>query len=376
MPERKDLNWHVWNTAILQLHTEGWVLNGESGVASEMSPVRIFVVDDYEPFQRFVCSTLEQRPELKIIGKASDGLEAVQKAAELQPDLIVLDIGLPTLNGIEAARQIRKLAPHSKILFLSQGSSPDVVQKGFDVGALGYVVKAHAGNELLAAVDAVRKGRHFVSRGLSGYTFAHTTDAQAIDLSPDQARRLLVPRKGEITRSHDVQFHFDDASLLLGFTHFIEAALLAENAVIVVLTESHQNSLLQRLQEHGVKLASAIEQGRYLSLDVADVLSTFMVNDLPDPVRFQKIAGNIVAAAAKAAKGQPPRIAACGECAPTLWAQGRAEAAVQVEQLWDGIAKTCEVDILCGYVLKSMQREQESHVYHRICAEHSSVWSQ
>ena len=136
-----------------------------------MSPIRVLVVDDYAPFQRFVCSTLEQRPELQIVGKASDGLEAVQKAAELQPELILLDIGLPTLNGIEVARQILKLAPHSKILFLSQESSPDVVQKVFDLGALGYVVKAHARNELLAAVNAVGKGRHFVSRGLSGYTF-------------------------------------------------------------------------------------------------------------------------------------------------------------------------------------------------------------
>jgi DNA-binding NarL/FixJ family response regulator len=341
-----------------------------------MSPIRVLVVDDYAPFQRFICSTLEQRAELQIVGKASDGLEAVQKAAELQPDLILLDIGIPTLNGIEVARQIRKLAPHCKILFLSQESSPDVVQEGFDVGALGYVIKSHAGNELLVAVDAVRKGRHFVSAGLSDYTFAHTTDAQVTDLSLEQATPLLAPRKGGLTRSHEVQFHLDDASLLLGFTRFIKAALLAENAVLVIVTESHQNSLLQRLQEHGVDLATAIEQGRYLSLDVADVLSTFMVNDLPDPVRFQKIAGNLVAAAAKAAKGQPPRIAACGECAPTLWVQGRAEAAVQVEQLWDGIAKTCDIDILCGYVLKSGQPEQEGQIYHRICAEHSSVLCQ
>src|SRR5204862_4944745 len=91
--------------------------------------VRIIVVDDYEPFRRFVCSMLEQRPELRVVGEASDGLEAVQKAEELQPDLILLDIGLPALNGMEAARRIRKLAPHSKILFVSMESSPEVVQE-------------------------------------------------------------------------------------------------------------------------------------------------------------------------------------------------------------------------------------------------------
>jgi DNA-binding NarL/FixJ family response regulator len=342
----------------------------------ETSPVRVFVVDDYEPFRRFVCSTLDQRPELQIIGEASDGLEAVQKAEEMQPDLIVLDLGLPTLNGIEAARRIRKLAPQSKILFLSQESSPDVVQEAFRLGAMGYVVKAHAGSELLAAVEAVRQGRQFVSKGLSGYSFSHTTDAQATGPSCDEALPSPVPRKGKIARNHQVQFYFDDTSLLLGFARFIKAALLAGNALIVVATEAHRKSLLQRLQEHGVNIAAAIEQGRYFPLDVDETLSTFMVNGLADPVRFQKAVGNLVAAAAKAANGEPPRIAACGECAPTLWARGNAEAAVQVEHLWDDIAKTCGMDILCGYVLESIHREQESHIYHRICAEHSSVWSQ
>jgi hypothetical protein len=129
------------------------------------------------------------------------------------------------------------------------------------------------------------------------------------------------------------------------------------------------------LREHGVDIVAAVEQGRYVSLDVADTLSTFMVNDLPDPARFLKVAGNLVAAAAKASRGKRPRVAACGECSPTLWKQGNADAAVQVEHLWDEIAQTHEVDILCGYVLNSYQREHGKHIYERICAEHSGVYS-
>jgi DNA-binding NarL/FixJ family response regulator len=88
---------------------------------------------------------------------------------ELQPDLIVLDIGLPNLNGIEAARRIRKLSPESKILFVSQESSADIVQEALASGALGYIVKAHAGSELLPAVQAILEGRQFVgSTGSSG----------------------------------------------------------------------------------------------------------------------------------------------------------------------------------------------------------------
>ena len=265
-----------------------------------MSSVRVLVVEDHEPFRRFVCSTLEKRPELQVIGEVSDGLEAVHKAEELRPDLILLDIGLPTLSGIEAARRIRKLSPKSKILFVSQESSDDVAQEGFSLGAMGYVVKAHAAGELLAALEAVRQGRRFVSSGLSGHYFTDASDSQALDrLCREEDLPSVVPRKTEITRSHEVQFYSDDASFLLGFTRYIEAALKAGNAVIVVATESHRNSLFQRLEAQGLNIGAAIEQGSFIPLNVADTLSTFMVNGLIDPVRFAKVAGDLPVEAAK-----------------------------------------------------------------------------
>src|SRR5438132_13489465 len=101
-----------------------------------------------------MTSTLQESAEWQVIGEVWDGLEAVQKAEELQPDLILLDIGLPTLNGIEAARRIRKLSPESKILFMSQESSADVVQEALTLGARGFVAKTDAGSELLVAVEA------------------------------------------------------------------------------------------------------------------------------------------------------------------------------------------------------------------------------
>jgi DNA-binding NarL/FixJ family response regulator len=133
-----------------------------------MPSIRILIVEDYEPFRRFLCSTLAERPAMQIVGEARDGLEAVEKAEELQPDLILLDVGLPKLNGIEAARRIRTVSPESKILFVSQESSADMVQEALRLGALGYVVKTQAGLDLLAAVEAVCQGGRFVSAGLAG----------------------------------------------------------------------------------------------------------------------------------------------------------------------------------------------------------------
>jgi len=136
---------------------------------------RIFVVDDNEPFRRFVISTLHEQPNLQVVGEEEDGLQAVQRAEALQPDLILLDIGLPGLNGIDAGRRIAELAPKAKIIFLTQESSPDVVHEALGLGAWGYVVKVQAGKELLAAVEAAMQGQRFVSSGLDGHKNPNAT---------------------------------------------------------------------------------------------------------------------------------------------------------------------------------------------------------
>jgi DNA-binding NarL/FixJ family response regulator len=116
--------------------------------------IKVLIVDDYEDWRRKVRELIQGLPESQIICEVSDGVEAVQKAGELKPDLILLDIGLPKLNGIEAARQIRQLSPSSKIIFLSQDNSPEIMQEALNTGASGYVYKARAQSDLLPAIDA------------------------------------------------------------------------------------------------------------------------------------------------------------------------------------------------------------------------------
>jgi DNA-binding NarL/FixJ family response regulator len=136
---------------------------GKSEMRNSSAVIRILVVDDFEPFRRFLCETLQARPELQVVGEASDGLQAVQKAEELQPDLILLDIGLPKLNGIEAAHRISELVPSATILFISQNNDTDLVAAALSNGAKGYVLKQNANRELLPAVATVLQGDHFVS---------------------------------------------------------------------------------------------------------------------------------------------------------------------------------------------------------------------
>jgi DNA-binding NarL/FixJ family response regulator len=130
--------------------------------------VQILIVEDFEPYRAYVTSLLNENAGLRIVCEAGDGLQGVEKAQELRPDLILMDVGLPGLNGIEAARQILNVIPEAKIIFLTQETSVDIVHEALNVGARGYVVKARAGSELLEAIDAALKGRRFVSSGLDG----------------------------------------------------------------------------------------------------------------------------------------------------------------------------------------------------------------
>ena len=331
----------------------------------------MLVIEDYEPFRRFICSTLRKRSGLQIVGETADGLEAVQKAEELQPDLVVLDIGLPSLNGIEAARRIRDLSPESNILFVSQESSGDVVQEAIALGALGYVVKTHAGSELLAAVGAVLGGRQYISSGLSGHPFTdatNATDPQASRFRTQAGSPIAGTEKKEIAPNHEVEFYSDDASFLAGLTRFVETALEAGSKVIVVATESHRNGLLRGLQARGVDTAVAARQEHFLLLDAAEALSAFMENAGPSRERFLSTVAPLI----RCAEIKHKRVELFGEMVALLCADGRMKAAIQLEQLWNELVQTHSFRLRCAY---PMTEELKGEPYATICAEHSAVLS-
>jgi DNA-binding NarL/FixJ family response regulator len=380
-------------------------------------PVRqVLVVDDFLPWLRLVRAMLESKDDLNII-EALDGSEAVQKAQQFQPDLILLDISLPSLNGIESARRIRELSPNSKILFVSSESSAEVVEEALRVGARGYLWKPDAASELLLAVDAILRGEQFVGSRLrpdvitSGIIGPSPSKAQkSADVKTSRAMEWeisaqkatytctrcaweLVVEVGTCpepfrlfeqhvcanhvltSRVHEVASYRDEASFVDGLVRFIDAALKKGKSVIVITSEAYRGNIRRGLQARGWDVAAAIQEGIYISLDASDTLSTFMVDDWPDATRLFETAGNLISDAAKMAKSEPPRVAICGECAPILWAQGKAEAAIQLEKLWDAVARRHEVDILCGYMLAGLRRSENSHIFERICAEHSGVYS-
>lgn len=213
-----------------------------------------------------------------------------------------------------------------------------MVREALKLGALGYVLKQDAPSDLLPGIERVLEGKRFVSPGLQFGEETHD------------------PAPG----THEILFCSEDSVLLDALTLFIATALNAGNAAIVWATEAHRNNLLERLRGQGVDIGAAVQRGTYLSSDVAEV---------PDPVHILLALKGLSEAAAKAGK-EHPRVAVCGERAGRLWGEGKTDVAIRLEQLFNELARSQDIDILCVY---PMPAGQEYDAFKTICGEHTTV---
>jgi PAS domain S-box-containing protein len=172
---------------------------------------------------------------------------------------------------------------------------------------------------------------------------------------------------------HSVQFYSEDRFLIDELGQFVGAALKSGSSAVIIATPGHEDSLSHHLMAQGIDLAQAIVTGRYVVLDAAQTLSTFMRNGLPDPARFAKTIGAVLAGAATAAQDENRRVVAFGEMVALLWAEGNSEAAIHLEKLWNQLARSYSFSLRCAYPMQGFCREEHAAGFLDICAEHASV---
>jgi DNA-binding NarL/FixJ family response regulator len=326
-----------------------------------LTPARTLIVDDYEPWRQFLRVTLLSDQRFHIAGEAANGLEAVQKGRELQPDLILLDIGLPAMNGIEAARRLWEVSPETKVVFVSSTRSREILQEVLGLGACGYVLKSDAATELLPALSAVLEGKQFVSSSLS------LLDRGTADLGP------IAPENKGMPCSHEAIFCSHEQVLLDRATSFIGNALKSGDGAVVLATEAHREMILAKVQELGIDIPRAIEQGRYLWFDAEQALAAFMLNGVIDPNRLLNLFHNLVSTASGSGSGRRSRVAVFGECVHLLWERGNAEAAIQMERLGNELTRKYDLSILCAYSLAHGKMHPE--IERLISEQHSAVYA-
>jgi CheY-like chemotaxis protein len=312
-----------------------------------MTLIKVLVVDDYAPLRRLISALLERRQEFQVT-QSADGADAVRKATEIQPDVVLLDIALPKLNGIDAAKHILTLSPRSKLLFVSLQADSAVVQETFRLGGSGFVDKAFALGDLIAAIYSVLAGARFLSTEM--------------DFKPTPAG----PR-------HDIQFYSDDSVLVRSVTRFLTDAVDTTDAMILLATNSHRNRIERQLQKSGFDVNAAIEGGTYITLDADDTLSSIMCDGLPDPIRFSTNLTAIIESIAKIKQTEHPHVTIVGECAGLLCSQGNAHAAVTLEKTGNNLLRTHDLDILCTYPWAA-NNALDDHIFQNICEQHTTVY--
>lgn len=314
-----------------------------------MTPVhRVLVVEDHAPFRRVICALLQQREDLRVVGEAVDGWDAVCQAEALRPDVVVLDIGLPHMSGLDAATRIRRVVPDAKLMFVTIESSLEVVEQAFRRGAHGYVYKPRAHRDVLPVLDAIMRGGRFVSGGLA----------------------RIAQGDSVASHRHHLLFWSDETVVVDALSSFIASALKVGNTAIAIMTRARGEDVCRSLRAAGVDADLAMREQRYVALDVCELIARATVNGAPDPARMFSISGDLVADAVRRAEDRHARIVACGEGASTLWTLGHVDAAIQLERLWDEFAKTRQIDVLCPYPLAARSDSEQGTC---LCAEHTSV---
>jgi DNA-binding NarL/FixJ family response regulator len=310
-----------------------------------VSSIKVLVAEDFDPFRQFIRTELQQHGDFSI-REAADGLMAVDRAREWRPDLVLIDIGLPFLNGIGAAQQIRVLSPESKIIFLTQESSPEMVQAALGAGAQAYIRKLRAHDYLLDTIDAVLGRENGSTNGVA----------------PSCA-----------SAGHHAHFYADDGALLDSVEHFVASALMAHDAAIVMATAPHLRTLIERVTRAGVDVEGAIGRGTFRPLDAANMLSTILVNGAVDYALFRNGLTGLIESTASATRRERPRIAVFGECGALLCASGRLEEAVRLEEVGNDLLAArgrASLDIVCAYPLVPSRTDPH---FRDICREHAAV---
>ena len=173
--------------------------------------------------------------------------------------------------------------------------------------------------------------------------------------------------------AHDVQFYCSDEFLLESLVPFISNTLQKRGAAVIVATKAHRDGLAHRLESRGVGLSEAVQQGRYVALDAAETLASFMVKGLPDPRLFSEVIGGVITQASAAAGSQSSKLAVFGEMVALLWQRGNTRAVIELEQLWNELGRSHSFSLRCGYPLGSFDREEHRESFSKICSEHHSV---
>ena len=351
--------------------------------------VRILIVDDNETVRRGLRSFLSSRTDFSICGEAADGLDAIEKTKALQPDIVLMDITMPRMSGLDSTRIIRRELPESKIIIISQNDPAIIHRQAGEVGAAGSVAKADVSRDLIpmienlcqrnteiAAIRTSQKGHapdvlipegsvsHRSKFGMEGKIGGHMN-------GDDHNEPWCSLLADAAPRDHIVQLYQDEKFLSRAVCRFAVSAINHGEGVILVPTSEHWNALRPRLEAEGVDIKATQASGQLTVVDADQLLPEFMRGAMPDAPLFLGLAGETIARAHGGDRFTKVRW--WGEMVNVLWERGDVAASMGLEDLFHRLAHDQEIAIFCSFLMDNFDGDVHARMLPRLGQNHSHL---
>jgi CheY-like chemotaxis protein len=322
-----------------------------------MSSAKVLLVDDQAQFRRMVRSLIDSQADYRVCGEAGDGIDAVEKVRQLHPDLVLMDINMPRMNGLEATRIIRRESPDCNVVIVTQNDATVARAQARSVGANGFVTKSNLIRDLLPEM-----GRVVMENNRS------VGDKKNVAADGEPWCGLL---SGAAPRDHIVQLYQDEQFLNRAVCRFAAAAIANGEGIILVPTIAHWDAFRPRLESEGVDVKAAEKRGQLTIVDADNLLPTFMRDGMPDSPVFLGLAANVVSQAR--GDGRYPKVRWWGEMVNILWERGDVAASMNLEDLFDQLAHEQDIAIFCSFLMDNFNGDVHARMLPRLSENHSHL---
>lgn len=338
-----------------------------------MSFVEVLIADDHDAFRRAIRSVIECNPAYRVCGEARDGIDAVEKVRQFRPDIVLMDINMPRMDGLHATQIIRREVPDCNVIIVTQNEAKIAREQARIVDAKGFITKSDLSRDLIPTMGSMamrnrssldpKKGEQ------EGSSAAHPASAYGVPDSEGEPWCGLLTSAAP--RDHIVQLYQDQQFLNRAVCRFAAAAIANGEGVILVPTVAHWDAFRPRLESEGVDVKAAEKRGQLTVVDADNLLPTFMRDGMPQSPVFLGLAQNVISQAR--GDGRYKKVRWWGEMVNILWERGDVAASMQLEDQFDQLAHEQDIAIFCSFLMDNFDGDVHARMLPRLGENHSHL---